>query len=89
MREKKATQQEIAQAVADGLPIYGIADHTAFINSAVAALQPGDFDTIREARRKALYNVSDESLAEYLAYTQIMIGMLNHLDLFRDYRAHP
>jgi hypothetical protein len=89
MREKKATQQEIAQAVADGLPIYGIADHTAFINSAVATLQPGDFDTIREARRKALYNVSDESLAEYLAYTQIMIGMLNHLDLFRDYRAHP
>jgi hypothetical protein len=89
MREKKATQQEIAQAVADGLPIYGIADHTAFINSAVATLQPGDFDTIRETRRKALYNVSDESLAEYLAYTQIMIGMLNRLDLFRDYRAHP
>jgi hypothetical protein len=88
MREKKATQQEIAQAVADGLPIYGIADHTAFINSAVATLPPGDFDTIREARRKALYNVSDESLAEYLAYTQIMIGMLNRLDLFRDYRAH-
>jgi hypothetical protein len=89
MREKKATQQEIAQAVADGLPLYGIADHTAFINSAVATLQPGDFDTIREARRKALYNVSDESLAEYLAYTQIMIGMLNRLDLFRDYRARP
>jgi len=88
MREKKASQQEIAQAAADSLPIYGIADHTAFINSAVATLQPADFDTIREARRKSLYNVSDESLAEYLAYTQIMIGMLNRLDLFKDYRAH-
>lgn len=88
MRDKKATQQEIAQAVADTLPIYGIADHTAFINSAVATLQPGDFDTIREARRKSLYNVSDESLAEYLAYTQILIGMLNRLDLFKDYRTH-
>jgi hypothetical protein len=35
-----------------------------------------------------LYNVSDESLTEYLAYTQIMIGMLNHLDLFKEYRQH-
>ena len=88
MRENKPSQQEIAQAVADSLPIYGIADHTAFINSAIATLQPVDFDTIREARRKSLYNVSDESLAEYLAYTQIMIGMLNRLDLFKDYRSH-
>jgi hypothetical protein len=88
MREKKATQQQIAQAVADSLPIYGIADHTSFITSAVATLQPSDFPTIRDARRKSLYNVSDESLAEYLAYTQIMIGMLNRLDLFKDYRAH-
>jgi hypothetical protein len=88
MRDKKATQQDIAQAVADGLPIYGVADHSAFVNSAVATLQPGDFDTIREARRKSLFNVSDEALAEYLAYTQIMIGMLNRLDLYKDYRAH-
>jgi hypothetical protein len=87
MRDKKATPQEIAQAVVDNLPIYGIADHTVFINSAVATLQPTDFETIREARRKALYNVSDENLAEYLAYTQILIGMLNRLDLFKDYRT--
>jgi hypothetical protein len=88
MRDQKATQQQLAHAVADSLPIYGIADHTAFITSAVATLQPDDFATIREARRKALYNVSDEALNEYLAYTQIMIGMLNHLDLFKDYRQH-
>ena len=87
MRNKKATQQQIADAVASGLPIYGIADHTAFLNSAILTLQAGDFETIREARRKSLYNVSDESLAEYFAYTQIMIGMLNRLDLFKDYRA--
>jgi len=88
MRDKKATQQELAQAVADGVPIYGIAEHSAFINSAIATLQPSDFDTIREARRKSIYNISDESLAEYLAYTQIMIGMLNRLDLFKEYRSH-
>ena len=88
MRDKKATQQQLAQAVADGLPIYGISDHTAFQTSAIATLKPEDFSTVREARRQSLYNISDESLAEYLAYTQIMIGMLNHLDLFKPYRQH-
>jgi hypothetical protein len=88
MREKKATQQQIAQAVADSLPIYGLADHTAFMTSAIATLKPEDFATLREARRKSLYNVSDESLAEYLAYTQVMIGLLNRLDLFKEYRQH-
>jgi hypothetical protein len=88
MREKKVTQQQLAQAVADSLPIYGIADHTAFQTAAVATLKPEDFAIIREARRKSLYNVSDESLAEYLAYTQIMLGLLNYLDLFKEYRQH-
>jgi len=88
IRNTKATQQQITQAVADSLPIYGVADHVAFISSAVATLQAEDFGTIREARRKALSNVSDESFSEYLAYTQIMIGMLNRLDLYKEYRVH-
>ena len=88
IREKKATQQQLAQAVAASLPIYGIADHIDFQNSAVATLKPEDFATIRDARRKSLYNVSDEALSEYFAYTQILIGMLNHLDLYKDYRQH-
>jgi len=88
MRDTKATQQQIAEAVAESLPIYGVADHSAFLTSAMATLQEGDFATIREARRKALYNVSDESFSEYLAYTQIMIGMLNRLDLYQEYRSH-
>jgi hypothetical protein len=88
MRQKKATQQQLAQAVADSLPIYVVADHAAFMTSAVATLRPEDFATIREARRNSIYNVSDESMAEYLAYTQIMIGMLNHLDLYKEYRHH-
>ena len=87
MREKHASQ-DLAKAVAESAPIYGIADHTAFQNAAVATLTADDFAAIRNARRKALYNVSDESLSEYLAYTQIMIRMLNHLDLFKDYRTH-
>jgi hypothetical protein len=88
MREKKPTQEELAKAVAESEPIYGISDRIAFQSSAVATLKAGDFDTLREARRKALYNISDESLSEYLAYTQVMIRLLNRLDLYRDYRAH-
>lgn len=88
IRDKKATQQEIANAVEESEPIYGIADHTAFLDSAVATLQPADLDTLREARRKSLYNVSDESLSEYLAFTQLMIRLINRLDLYKEYRAH-
>lgn len=88
IREKKPTQQQLTQIVADSLPIYGVADHTAFQASAIATLKPEDFLTIREARRKSLYGVSDQALDEYLAYTQIMIGMLNRLDLYKEYRQH-
>jgi len=88
MRDEKATPQQMSQTVAESLPIYGVAEHTAFISSAVATLRPEDFATIREARRKALYNISDESMAEYLAYTLILIGMLNRLDLYAEYRSH-
>ncbi len=88
MRDKKATAEELATAVAEGDPIYGIASHTAFINSAIATLQPDDLELVREARRESLYDVSDESLEEYLAFTRVMIGLINRLDLFKEYRTH-
>jgi hypothetical protein len=88
VRERKLTEQQLAQAVADSLPIYGVAEHIAFQTAAIGTLRPEDFAAMREARRKSLRNVSDESFAEYLAYTQIMIGMLNRLDLFKEYRQH-
>jgi hypothetical protein len=88
MRDAKATQEQISAAVAEGEPIYGIANHTAFINSAIATLQPGDFELLRTARRKALFNISYQSLEEYLAFTQVMIGLINRLDLYKEFRAH-
>jgi predicted lipid-binding transport protein (Tim44 family) len=88
MRDMKATQEQISKAVAEGEPVYGIANHTTFMASAVAALKAEDFETLREARKKALLNISDESLDEYLAFTQVMIGLINRLDLFRESRVH-
>ena len=88
MRDKKATQEQISAAIAEGEPIYGIANHTAFMNSAIATLQAGDFELLRTARRKALFNVSDQTLEEYLAFTQVMIGLINRLDLYKEFRSH-
>jgi hypothetical protein len=88
MRETKATQEQISKAIAEGEPIYGIANHTAFTNSAIATLQASDFEFLRSARRKALFNVSDQSLEEYLAFTQVMIALINRLDLYKEFRSH-
>jgi len=88
LRDANLTQEQLAKAVADSEPIYGIANHTAFLNSAVATLQPEDFNTLQDARHKALFDVSDESLVEYLAFTQLMIRLINKLDLYKDFRAH-
>jgi hypothetical protein len=88
LRETKATQEQISKAVAEGEPIYGIANHTAFTKSAIATLQATDFELLRTARRKALFNVSDQSLEEYLAFTQVMIALINRLDLYKEFRSH-
>ena len=88
LHDANLTQEQLSKTVADSEPIYGIADHTAFLNSAVATLLPEDFNTLEDARRKSLFNVSDESLEEYLAFTQLMIRLINKLDLYKAYRSH-
>ncbi len=88
LHDANLTQEQLTKAVADSEPIYGIADHTAFINSAVATLLPEDFNTLQDTRHKSLFNVSDESLEEYLAFTQLMIRLINKLDLYKAYRIH-
>ena len=88
LHDANLTSEQLAKAVADSEPIYGIAGHTAFLNSAAVTLQPEDFKTLQEARRKSLLNVSDESLEEYLAFTQLMIRLINRLDLYKSYRVH-
>jgi hypothetical protein len=88
LHDANLTQEQLSKAVADSEPIYGIADHTAFLNSAVAALLPEDFNALQDARRKSLFNVSDQSLEEYLAFTQLMIRLINKLDLYKAYRTH-
>jgi hypothetical protein len=87
LHDANLTPEQLTKAIADSEPIYGIADHTAFLNSAVATLQPEDFKILQDARRRSILNVSDESLEEYLAFTQLMIRLINKLDLYKDFRA--
>ncbi len=49
---------------------------------------PPIWTTVREARRAALLSVSDESLYEYAAYTRVILGVINRLDLYKEYRVH-
>ncbi len=88
LHDAHLTPEQLAKAVADSEPIYGIADHTAFINSAVATLLPEDFNTLQDARRKSIFNISEQTLEEYLAFTQMMIRLINKLDLYKSYRTH-
>jgi len=69
-------------------PLTGITNDEPFIRSAIATLNASDLDAVREARRAALISVSEESLEEYSAYTRVILGAINRLDLYPEYRVH-
>jgi len=69
-------------------PIVGLANDEPLIRSAIATLNAADLETVREARRSALMSVSEEYLSEYAAYTRVILGVINRLDLYREYRVH-
>jgi hypothetical protein len=69
-------------------PLVGIANDEPFIRSAIATLNATDLEALRDARRTALMSVSEESLEEYTAYTRIILGVINRLDLYKEFRVH-
>lgn len=72
----------------EGPPFIELDGHTRFIESAMATLTEADLPAIREARRKAVHGISDESLYEYFTYTAIIQSVLNRLDLYKTYRRN-
>jgi len=82
------TAEQMAAELKKENPVVGIADDEPFIRSAIAVLTAADLDAVREARRAALLSVSDESLYEYAAYTRVTLGVINRLDLYKEYRVH-
>ena len=66
----------------------GVAGDDVLELSALAVLKEDDLETLREARRKSLVAVSDEALGEYFALSKILLGVINRLDLYKDYREY-
>lgn len=60
----------------------------AFEISAGAQLLPADLPVLAEARRRSIRNVSDDSVDEYLALTQVYLELINRYDLYKRWRAH-
>jgi hypothetical protein len=88
LRALPRTPEAVEKELRKEKPVLGIADDEPFIRSAIATLTATDLDVVREARRVSLMSVSDESLYEYAAYTKVILGVINRLDLYREYRVH-
>jgi hypothetical protein len=84
----KELEAAVTRKVQESPPFFGVAGADRFIESAVANLTEADLPVIREARRKAMRSISDEALGEYFAYSHIIRGVVNRLDLYREYRVH-
>lgn len=90
--KEKLSDQDLEAAVnrkvQESPPFFGVSGADRFIESAIANLNEGDLPTIREARQKSISGISDEVLGEYFAYSHIIKGIVNRLDLYREYRVH-
>jgi len=62
------------------------ASDDALVASGVRTLDARDLDSLRDARRRSITGISDEALAEYFAITEVLVGVINRLDLYRDLR---
>jgi len=88
LRTLPHTEEQMEAELKKEKPVVGIANDEPFIRSAIATLNASDLDAVREARRASLISVSDESLYEYAAYTRVILGVINRLDLYKEFRVH-
>ena len=79
---------DLRERIESSPPFAEIEDHEKFIESAIANLTEADLPIVREARRKSLQSLSDESLGEYFAFSRVILGVINRMDLYREYRVH-
>ena len=66
-----------------------VAGDKAFESSAGAVLTAADVPALRAARRRAVYGVSDEAMAEYFTLTRVLLDVVNRLDLYKQHRHRP
>lgn len=88
LRTLPRTPEQMEAELKKETPVLGIANDEPFIRSAIGTLNASDLEAVREARRAAVMSVSEESLEEYAAYTRVILGVINQLDLYKEYRVH-
>ncbi len=88
LRRIPRTPEDVEAEFKKDNPVLGIADDEPFIRSAIVTLGAADLDSVRQVRRVSLMTVSDEALYEYAAYTRIILGVINRLDLYKEFRVH-
>lgn len=86
--DTKEFARQMQRDIEEDEPFIGIAGAKRFEESAIQTLTEADLNELREARRKAVEGVSDETLYEYFAYTRIILGVINRLDLYKEFRSH-
>jgi hypothetical protein len=64
----------------------GFASDEELVASGIRSLEARDLDSLRDARRRSITGISDEALGEYFAITEVILGVINRLDLYRDLR---
>lgn len=88
LRTLPRTPEQMEAELKKESPVVGIANDEPFIRSAIGTLNAADLEAVRAARRAALMSVSEENLEEYAAYTRVILGVINRLDLYKEYRVH-
>ncbi len=57
-------------------------------NSTYATLTLADLPALRDARRRMVQDLTLGSFRGYFAVTRLLLGTINHLDAYRQYRKH-
>ncbi len=86
--DRKAGLAQMQHEIEDSEPFFSIADLKRFQECAIQTLTAEDLPELREDRRKSIAGVSDEALDEYFAYSRIILGLINRLDLYKEWRTH-
>jgi hypothetical protein len=85
----KYTRQQMLEKLArlpEMDPNIDEAENKALDNSIYATFTSQDLDALREARRKMITGVSNESVEGYEEISRIILNLINVLDLYQQYR---
>jgi len=85
---KYTREQLLAKLASENIEAADEADSRALDESAYATLTLPDLDAFRAARRRVVRGVSDESVEGYVEMSRVLLGVINHLDAYAQYRIH-